>query len=256
MNNFQIARAMLKQPQILLPRQHLFLLSHMRANTSVLGHILGSHTNISGYYELHIGYYSWRSLLRQKCIYFEDHEFKDSKYMFDKILHNDHEITENILRNARCKYIFALRKPEDTIKSTVRLYRARRDISGLEDPENAANYYFERTEKLRRLAEMIGQKYFYLDAEAVIKKPKELLCALTRWLELNEPLKKEYKIFKNSGKSKYGDSSDILLKGRIMEGSRDYSDTVISKKTRDWLNQQYENIRETLIRKAETAVMC
>ena len=34
--------------------QHIFLLSHMRANTSLISHILGSHPQISGYYEMHL----------------------------------------------------------------------------------------------------------------------------------------------------------------------------------------------------------
>jgi len=48
----------------------------MRANTSLFGHILGSSPEINGYYEMHISYYSWKSLIRQKLIYLENHQFK------------------------------------------------------------------------------------------------------------------------------------------------------------------------------------
>ena len=34
----------------------IFLLSHMRAFTSLAGHILGSHPQINGYFEMHISY--------------------------------------------------------------------------------------------------------------------------------------------------------------------------------------------------------
>jgi len=34
----------------------IFLLSYMRAFTSLAGHILGSHPRINGYYEMHISY--------------------------------------------------------------------------------------------------------------------------------------------------------------------------------------------------------
>jgi hypothetical protein len=38
------------------PYARIFLLSHMRAFTSLAGHILGSHPQINGYYEMHISY--------------------------------------------------------------------------------------------------------------------------------------------------------------------------------------------------------
>ena len=37
------------------PCARIFLLSHMRAYTSLAGHILGSHPQINGYYEMHSG---------------------------------------------------------------------------------------------------------------------------------------------------------------------------------------------------------
>ena len=66
-------RTVLRHPSILRSYQPLLLISHMRANTSLMGHILGASPEIEGYYELHIGYHSWRSLLRQKLVYFDQH---------------------------------------------------------------------------------------------------------------------------------------------------------------------------------------
>jgi hypothetical protein len=43
----------------------IFLLSHMRAYTSLAGHILGSHPQINGYYEMHISYEDASALDRQ-----------------------------------------------------------------------------------------------------------------------------------------------------------------------------------------------
>ena len=122
MNASQMFRTLLKTPQILIPIEHLFLLSHMRANTSLFGHLLGSHPDISGYYELHIGYYSWKSLLREKLIYFSEHKYDSPKIMFDKILHNDHEIENSILTHKHCRFILSLREPEQSIKSIVSMY--------------------------------------------------------------------------------------------------------------------------------------
>ena len=37
--------------QLLTPLEPILLLSHMRANTSLFGHILGTHPEINGYHE-------------------------------------------------------------------------------------------------------------------------------------------------------------------------------------------------------------
>lgn len=43
----------------------IFLLSHMRACTSLAGHILGSHIRINGYFEMHISYENAAALDKQ-----------------------------------------------------------------------------------------------------------------------------------------------------------------------------------------------
>ncbi len=96
-----------KTAAILLPKRHIFLLSHMRAYTSLFGHIMGSNPAICGYYEMHIGYYSWKSLIRQKLLYFENEEAKPGfSCMFDKVLHNEHSVALKILNGRRIKTIF------------------------------------------------------------------------------------------------------------------------------------------------------
>ena len=50
----------------------IFLLSHMRAYTSLAGHILGSHPEINGYYEMHISYENPVALDRQLESYLAD----------------------------------------------------------------------------------------------------------------------------------------------------------------------------------------
>ncbi|HEX5635661.1 MAG TPA: hypothetical protein VFY78_01120, partial [Gammaproteobacteria bacterium] len=69
----------------------IFLLSHMRAFTSLAGHILGSHPQINGYYEMHISYDNVQSLRKQLELYRENDNLKlGSRYLFDKLLHNDY----------------------------------------------------------------------------------------------------------------------------------------------------------------------
>lgn len=45
----------------------IFLLSHMRAHTSLMAHILGSHSQINGYYEMHLDYEDASALDRQRA---------------------------------------------------------------------------------------------------------------------------------------------------------------------------------------------
>ncbi|QQZ27263.1 hypothetical protein HMY34_16720 [Thiothrix subterranea] len=47
----------------------IFLLSHMRAYSSLLGHIIGSQPRINGYYEMHQSYLSDADLAQQIADY-------------------------------------------------------------------------------------------------------------------------------------------------------------------------------------------
>jgi len=63
----------------------------MRAFTSLAGHILGSHPQINGYYEMHISYEDASALDRQLEMFRQGDVLKaNSRYLFDKLLHNDY----------------------------------------------------------------------------------------------------------------------------------------------------------------------
>ena len=63
----------------------------MRAYTSLAGHVLGSHPQINGYYEMHLGYEEPAALDRQLQAFLQDELLKPgSRYLFDKLLHNDY----------------------------------------------------------------------------------------------------------------------------------------------------------------------
>ena len=141
--------------------QPIIMLSHMRANTSLFGHILGNNPEINGYYEMHIGYYSWKSLIRQKLKYLEEHQFKKgSKYIFDKVLHNEHAVNCGMLIEQNAKIIISLRSPEETIPSIIKLYQEKVDpkhefarFSG------AADYYKQRLATLNDYSEQLKGKF-------------------------------------------------------------------------------------------------
>jgi len=109
----------------------IFLLSHMRAFTSLAGHILGSHPQINGYYEMHISYEDASALDKQLEVFLESDALKEnSRYLFDKLLHNDYSLKPERLGLADTKILISLLEPEHTIKSIVDLF-AQKEIEDL-----------------------------------------------------------------------------------------------------------------------------
>lgn len=231
----------------LLEHRNIFLFSHMRANTSLFGHILGSHPDIEGYYEMHIGYYSWKSLWRQKLLYLENHHLKPSSYIFfDKLLHDYCSVSPEILARSSTSAIFMLRDPEQTIKSIVSLYQKNQPEHEYARPVEAAHYYKARIMELAEIARTIPNKFYYLDAEDLIDHPQSTLQALSLWLGLSAPLSTEYKLFSKTGAPQAGDSSELIKSGTINKKQSNYGDVVVSSDILADANAAYLKARTDL----------
>lgn len=238
-----------KAAAIILPKNHIFLLSHMRAYTSLFGHIMGSNPAICGYYEMHIGYYSWKSPIRQKLLYFAQEKPKPGfSYMFDKILHNEHYVSVDILNSQRAKTIFCLRQPRDVIPSILKLY-------GDTDPDHefnseafATNYYIQRLAMLESIATEVERDFFYLDAESIKLRSDECLASLSDWLKLVTPLSDTYSLQQHTSEQRYGDSSEALRAGRIRREASQYAQWPISEDLMQTALCAYQRTRETLIK--------
>lgn len=201
---------------ILLPKEHIFFLSHMRAYSSLFGHIMGSHPQICGYYELHIGYHSWKSLIRQKMLFFRDEQAKPGlRFMFDKVLHDDHHVAPGILNARTSRVIFALRHPAKTIPSIMKLYATEDPADPFNDPGFATAYYIDRAQTLTEMARAMDGAFFYLDAEALTRDTDRCLQQLSGWLKLESPLDPNYSMQKKTSQSKFGDTSARLRSGKI-----------------------------------------
>jgi len=240
---------LLRAPSVLSPKRHLFLFSHMRAFTSLFGHILGSNPAICGYYEMHMGYHSWKSLLRQKLVYFKEEKTKPGyRYQFDKILHNEHEVSASLLEHARVDLIFSLRHPEKTLPSIVKLYASVDPEHEFNSMEYATRYYIQRLEGLQQLAQNSPRGFFYFDAETLRQSPNTCLGALSQWLELETSLSTQYDIQQRSAQPRYGDTSEALKSGQISTASQD---TPLAPVAPDLLASAviaYTEARETLIK--------
>ncbi len=232
---------------IVKPTQHLFFLSHMRAYSSLFGHILGSHPQICGYYEMHIGYHSWKSLIRQKLVFFREENPKTGmRYMFDKVLHDDHYVAPALLDSPRTKTVFALRDPSRAIPSIIALYEKEDPGHEFTDPAFATDYYIGRARSLAAMARGMHRDYCYIDAEAITANTDACLAMLTDWLNLGSPLDSNYTVQPKTSRGKYGDTSDRLRSGSIdhdatKEPARPLPDNLLHR-----AHTAYRECRETL----------
>lgn len=246
---FDTPPSSLKLAAILLPKQHIFLLSHMRAYSSLIGHIIGSNPAVCGYYEMHIGYHSWRSLIRQKLLYFQQDDPKPGfLYMFDKILHNEHNVSRSVLNNRRAKTIFCLRRPQEAIPSILKLYQEVDPLHEFNFESNVSSYYIQRLTTLAEIAASLETDFFYLDAESIKYDSNECLRSLGDWLQLEVPLSPNYKIQKNTAKERLGDPSERLKAGRITDDRSEYQNF---QQDAELLNRafcKYNTVRKALIR--------
>lgn len=241
-------QSILKTSAILSPKKHIFLLSHMRSYTSLFGHIMGSNPEICGYYEMHIGYHSWRSLIRQKLLYFRQEDVKPRfHYMFDKVLHNEHNISSAILNSRQTRAIFCLRHPQDVIPSILKLYQRVDPTHEFNSEEFATEYYVQRLAMLERLADTLNQEFFYLDAETLQLDTQECLRHLSSWLQLETTLSSNYEIQRKTSKKRVGDSSERLRVGHVLKQGSEYVNFKHNEELLDRAVHAYDVARKHLI---------
>ncbi|GAO37021.1 hypothetical protein SCT_2436 [Sulfuricella sp. T08] len=237
------------------PLSRIFLLSHMRAFTSLAGHILGSHPQINGYYEMHISYEDASALDKQLDVFLEGDVFKEnSRYLFDKLLHNDYLLKPGQLGLANMKILISLLEPEHTIKSIVHLF-AQKEIEDLyASPVEAANYYIARVQALADFSRTANQPYYYFDAELFQRAPEKLLPRLSDWLELDSPLSERYQILSQTGQARKGDSSKRMHSGVIDRTPVDYSHIAIPEDVLHTAREVYRECRRQIIGNAADSV--
>ncbi len=240
-----------KAAAILVPKQHILLLSHMRAYTSLFGHILGSNPGICGYYEMHIGYHSWKSLIRQKLLYFRQEEAKPSfSYMFDKVLHNQHNVALEILNSPRTKAIFCLRRPQEVIPSILKLYQSVDPSHEFNSESFATHYYMTRLATLERIVVSMNQPFFYLDAESIKYDSDKCLSSLSDWLRLDVRLTPNYELQKNTSRERYGDTSKSIRAGSITTDRSQHNDYEPNFDLLKKAMLVHERVRNTMIEKS------
>lgn len=240
----------LKYPlSITQKKKYVFIISHIRSYSSLLSHILGSHKDINGYSELHYSYLNQFDCIKAKIqVMYTLRSSLDGKYILDKLLHNENQISESFLQNNNVKLIFLLRNPRDTYKSQINLGL---QITGLKqhiDPLKVHSYYINRLKMLEQQAKLLNTKKIFVESEHIINNTDITLEKLQEFLELDSPFTSHYQQFKFSGNQNYGDPSDTIKKGVISTSLKNYKKINIHKKTLGEANISYSNCKERLIR--------
>lgn len=237
------------------PPGRIFLLSHMRAYTSLVGHLLGSHPEIDGYYEMHLRYASPADLELQRQRYGEHDRLKPgSRYLFDKLLHNDYTLALERLDAAPLVVLTSLRPPGPTLRSIVRLFARKPGRDPYADPAGAATYYIERLHALAAFAEQHAGRFHYFDAPLVLDDSARLLDTLGAWLQLASPLAQHYQAFARTGLAGAGDSSPAITSGRIVRESSHHARPALDDVLLQQAQAAYADCRARLITHAAAAL--
>lgn len=188
----------------------IFLLSHMRCYSSLLGHLIGSHPMVAGYAEMHQNYRNPLDFLElaHKVEKFGAHP-PAGRYLFDKILF-PLRVWPNVLRREEVQIIIAVRPPRQTLSSILAGHYGNFDTL-----EGAGAYYLERLAWLRRAMDQRQGRVLYLDAEALVEQPESTLETLANYLGLTPGFATTYETFPCTGRPKFGDSSPWIRSGRI-----------------------------------------
>jgi len=211
--------------RILAPAQYLLIMSHMRSRSTLLSHILGSHEQICGYSEQHRSYESPTALLRLKADLLKISGKKRPAFYLDKLLHNQHELSEKILNSTRVKPVFLIREPRSTLQSMLQLGNDHGTVH-CSTPQEACEYYCARLTRLEDLAQRRTGEFFFINSDQLIEQPEPLLDALRIWLGLEHPLRTNYSLFDHTGHSGHGDSSGSIQTGTIQTKKTTHNFTI------------------------------
>jgi hypothetical protein len=193
-------------------RGYLLLFSHMRAYTSLLGHIVGSHAEITGYSEMHLRLRDQRALhkLAQQVARRSQKNYR-GRYVFDKLLHNHLDTRRKVLRRNDVYPLIMVRHPKETIESILRL-KAR----FIDHPGVAEQYYLQRLQQLRQVVQWCDGECLFIQGEALVDQTDRVLEKITQWLQLESPLNSQYDRFQHTGKRRLGDSSEHIFAGKVL----------------------------------------
>ena len=202
-------------------RRYLFVLGHMRSYSSLLCHILGSHPQIDGYCETHVKYRTRLDLLRLRSRVVKlTGEPLSGRYVLEKMLHN-YAFAPSILRSPRTFAIVLVRQPIPAVQSIVNMGLQYGAVAWHRDLDTVVRYYEERLATLVRLADELRGRVMFMEAETLLSRTSDVLDGIGGLLDLNEPLRSDYRRFAHTGEGGFGDPSETITTGRVSNTARE-----------------------------------
>lgn len=239
---YDLGNVIIRNPSVLVRKyRYLFVFSHMRGYTSLLCHILGSHPEISGYFELQKRYRWLLDLIMMRIRIAKGVNYQvRGQYLLDKILHSRLFISPQILEREDVFTIFMLRRPETSLRSLMALRQK------INYPEDVPTYYIERLKSLQKISYVPSNRIF-LDGELLVENPEPVLEFIRSYLQLEQDILSSYSIFKFTGKGGYGDRSNFIMQGKIVKQRNSNEKIQVSRETLDRASKIYQETREVLV---------
>ena len=243
--------------ELAAPRRYLFVVSHMRSYSTLLCHILNTSAEIDGYVEMHHAYRGERDLLElyMRVQHTVDRNRPTSgRYVVDKLLHNNAELADAILRRDDVFTIFSVREPERTVRSIVAMGQRRNTKNWKRNPAKVVGHYVARLETLNQTAARAPQRSLFVEADELLHQTEPVLAAITRLLELRQPLTPEYEISALTGGRRLGDASRFITTGTIVKDRDDYGHIEVPERLMRQAWDAYHRSRELLTARCSVAI--
>jgi len=198
------------------PLRHLLILGHMRSASTLLVHLLNANREIAGYGEAHTSLLDRRDLdrLTARVKWTLRQPILRERYIVDKILHDQYEISAKVLASPTTYAIFLVREAKPTLSSMVRYFAECGSSKTIEDHEA---YYVKRLAALPALAEQMGDpaRALLLPERDLMERTPDTFAALQRFLGTRTPFTEQYGLTPVTGQAVIGDSSEHIKSGTI-----------------------------------------
>ena len=202
----------------LTDKDKIFIIGHMRAGTSLLTHILQSNKEIEGVGETHMKYTGKNDHLKlyQQLLIKQRKLLIRKRFILDKILHRNYIIDNKIFNSDRTKIIVIVRDSEASLKSLISMKLMKERGWNV---EQVNTYYVRQLQYIKEYVKNFPKKeqVFFLTYSELVNDSAAVLGAMSKFLDLKEPLTTEYQTNRNTGKRSYGDLSSNIKSGKILK---------------------------------------
>ncbi|MDP6802839.1 MAG: sulfotransferase [Gemmatimonadota bacterium] len=196
----------------------LLILGTVRSGSTVLGHILNSNPEVSGYGETLTSYRSVPRLagLMSNVRRELGTEAAGVPWLYDKMLHDWLLLGDDVLRSERVSFLILLRDPEETLSS---MHRLQEHVPGarLSRMERAVPYLRDRLDTLVEMAARVGDpgRALFVTYGQLVEQTEDVFRAIETHLDLSTPLTEEYELTPATGRALIGDPSPVIRTGRL-----------------------------------------